>query len=773
MTTSTEDLKDQLLERSKPASFKKTIGLFGATTLGIGALMGAGLYVLVGVAAAEAGPGIWAAYMVCGLLTFLSVLMFADFSARLPISGGGYIYAYRSLGSFWGFMVGWHLAVGSIFACALYAVGFASYAGAFLPSGIGSSGLVLKVLAAALVVLLTVLGLRGGKGGDRLQSLFTWGNLLVLVVLVAASLSVADSARFTPAFPRGAAGVGSAISLIYISFFGYQLIANSAEEVRDPTKTVPRAMILSMGVALVFYLMVAVVAVAVVDWQELAWSEAPLTLVAARGLGRWGAALIGVGGILASGAALNGTLFSQGRQIYAMGRDRLLPSLMGTLSGSSKVPVPALLAGGAATICVVLLGDLSFIAKSANFALLFSMLPVSVALHWLHVGQGAGAPVVPLWRRVVPWTALVANAGLILTLDWQSLLFGGAMVGAGCVVFLGYSYSSEKRGQAGFSVDLTGDRGFSLLGRGERVLVPMANPKTQESLFSIARAMLPPGGEIVVLNAVLAESDQGLRQVLAKHETMDEAIAVLERAIELARVEEVTFRPVVRAVRSLPEGIVHAALEEGCQLIIMGWSMRDASSPSRLLEEVVSQVRSDIIFLQHKGEQPFRRIGVSLGGRGNLALMVRVACTLAEEHGGEVIYFNVMPELFEREDLDHAREIQVEAISRHSTLVPFGTELLRSENPLGAIVERSRGLDLLILGSAQVGALRSGAVGTFSSMVANQAHCSVVIVRHVPSLGRMIPPQAQSIRDLGGDMLKLGARALPGRRSNGRDSSED
>ncbi|MFH2008782.1 MAG: amino acid permease [bacterium] len=745
------DLERRIAAKSLPVEFRATKGLLASTTLGVGALMGAGLYVLVGIAARESGPSLWLAYGICGLLTVLSVQMFADFARRMPISGGGYVYAYRQLGSFWGFMVGWHLAVGSIFACALYAYGFASYGASFFPRGTLSPWM-LKAAAAALVVVLVALSFRGGRGGDGLQRLLTWGNLLVLVVLVLVALPLAQGSRFTPAFPNGIGGVGAAISLIYISFFGYQLIANSAEEVHDAPRTVPRAMLLSMAIALLFYMLVSVVAIAAVDWRDLARSDAPLVLVASRSIGVWGGVLIGVGAVLASAAALNSTLVGQGRQIYAMGRDRLLPWQLGTVRETSQVPVVALAVGGASTVLVVLLADLAFIAKAANFALLFSMLPISVALHRLFEERAATDPVVPLWRRAVPWAALVANAGLLLTLDWQSLLFGGMVVGAGCAVFLSYSYSHEKRGQAGYSVSLTDDRPTTILRRGARILVPMANPRTQESLLSISEALLPSGGgEIVVLNVVLAEEGQSPREALRRVSGLHDAVEVIERAGAIADRRGVTLRSVVRGARNLPEGIRDAAVEERCQLIVMGWATQGEARASSLLEQVLQKVRTDIILLQLTQDRPPKRIGVSLGGGGaNLNLMVRVGCTLAEEFGGEVTYLNVMPEYYQHEHLRHARQVQIEAITRHTSLVPYRTELLRSDNPLGTIVERTCELDLLVVGSARRGPVSGGAVGSFSELVAQQAHCSVVIVRSASPLGRIVPSQVDAFRERAG-----------------------
>ena len=726
-----ETLKQRLHDKSAPVTFKKAMGLMASTTLGVGALMGAGLYVLVGIASAQAGPGLPIAYGICGMLTFLSVIMFADLSRRLPISGGGYAYAYNQLGSFWGFMVGWHLAVGSVFACALYAHGFATYSASFLPVRYVSDGLY-KVIAGFLVLTFIVMNMRAGKGGDRVQRIFTWGNLAVLVILAAVSVPLISGENFVPVFPRGVGGVGAAISLIYISFFGYQLIANSAEEIKDAQRTVPRAMGISMGIALLFYVIVAVVAVGAVNWKELAISDAPLVLLASKAMGPWGAWLIGVGGILASAAALNSTLSSQGRQIFAMGRDRLLPGLLGSVRGKSGAPAAALLAGAGVTIVVIILADLEFIAKAANFALLFSMLPISVALHRLYRSEEeAGGVRLPLWHKAVPWAAMVANASLLLTLDWQSMMFGGMIVGVGCAVFLSYSYASEKRGRAGFSVDLAAREGHSLafLRKGERILVPMANPDTLESLFSLSRALLPTdGGEVVALRVVKTTQGKSPREALLSTAGTADALEATEMANQLANVKGVNVRPVVRAANDLADGIIHASIEERVRMIIMGWSSAPGAGPSELVEKIASKVRNDLVFLQLTHDVTPRRIGVALGGQGNLPLMVKVAMTIAEDFQGEVTYLNVVPEQFEMEHLAHSRRIQMAAIERHTSLVPFNTELLRSDNPLDVLVKRSADLDMLVVGTSD-STYMDGAIGAFSAMIAEQAKCSVVIVR--------------------------------------------
>ena len=158
------------------------------------------------------------------------------------------------------------------------------------------------------------------------------------MALIVSAAGKADIANVKPMFPNGLRGIGGAIAIIYVSFFGYQLIANTAEEIIHPEKTVPRAMFLSMIVSLVFYVALAILSVLVVPWQTLAQSNAPLVDVAVKGLGRWGWLLIAAGGVLASAAALNSTLLAQARQIFAMGKDGFLPALLGRIHAGQTDP---------------------------------------------------------------------------------------------------------------------------------------------------------------------------------------------------------------------------------------------------------------------------------------------------------------------------------------------------------------------------------------------------------------------------------------------------
>ena len=727
-----ESIQEIFKRKLVPVGFQRTMGLLGATTLGIGALMGAGIYVLIGVAAGNAGPAVWLSYLVCGLLSLLSVSVFGELSRRLPVSGGGYAYAYSTLGSFWGFITGWLLALGSIFACAMYATGFAYYATSIFPHPV--SELFNKGIAFSIVLSLTVLNCRGTKGGDRVQRILTWGNLLVLAIVMGLAMPKADPTLMEPMFPKGLSGIGGAIAIIYVSFFGYQLIANNADEIVDPKRTVPKAMFLAMCVSLLFYIAIAIVSVMIIPWKTLAESKAPLVEVALKGIGKSGWFLVAIGGILASAAALNSTLLSQARQIFAMGKDRLFPAILGRIHEINRTPRAALWAGGLITLTALLFGELTFIVKSANFCFIISLLPASLALRKLYRSSEASIPS-NIWKRHIPEAAFIANLLLLMTLDWVSILFGLQLTAVGLLVYLFYSRKREIRSRTGMSIVLTEQR-ISKLMAGIRILVPVANPETQPSLFSVSEALLAnEGGELVVLNVVEATNQIDFHSALSNAEN---SLNLLDRSSRLPNLDRVKIRPVIRVSRSLSKGIVHAAEEEGCNLIVMGYSGEESTQSLSLMEEIISQARTDIVLLKVRGEFYPKRIAVSLGGSSNLNLMVRLAGNLADRFGGQINFLNILPANYTIEQKAHSTRILSEAIKQHAAKALYNIELASSDEALNFLVERSTNYDLVIVGATKVGFLERAIIGPFSSQIALRSKCSVAVVRVAHAVEKLL-----------------------------------
>lgn len=724
-----DSLKAKFEEKIRRVEPDRVIGLFGATTIGVGALMGAGVYVLIGIASGSSGPSIWLSYIICGLLAYLTTLLFADMSKGYAVGGGAYAFAYKTLGSIGGFSTGWFLALGSIFACALYAVGFAQYSVSLI--GFELPKFVVKFVGIALVIVGTLMNSLGSGGSARTQNILTWGNLAILVVFIASCLFFFEPSNMKPMFPKGISGTMGAIGIIYISFFGYQLIANNADEIKDPSVTIPKAMKLSMLIAFAFYLMVAVVAVLVIPWQQLASSDAPMVLVAEKSLGSVGFYLISVGGILASASALNSTLLSQSRQIFAMGKNRFLPDLIGELDKKFKSPRNAVMVGGLLVSLAILFLDLEFIAKSANFCLLASFLPVSLAmakLYRTHPERRPGS----LFRRFLPEITLVVNVALLLNLGLVSLAFGQQLALIGAAVYFFYSRKRESRSKAGLNVALTDQKRF-LIDTQSKVLVPMANPSTQEAILSISNALLrEEGGEIVALSIVKAPGTMDFYDALS---SADQSLEIIERSAELSKDTNVPVKPVIRASRDLAEGVIFGAEESGCDLVIMGMS-KDQEFMDRILE----LSNTDIIFLnllESTGLFNPQTIGIHLTTQTNLEMMVKLGNALALKFGAEICYFSILESGYSENSVARQRDLLVESLRKHQPKHLFSARLIEAENSDKGLMNQSEKFDFMVLGARPVRLLGRTPVDEDYLSLIGKLKCSTATVRMMPRVRKI------------------------------------
>ena len=358
-----------------------------------------------------------------------------------------------------------------------------------------------------------------------------------------------------------------------------------------------------MGISFVIYLVISLIAVLVVPWQQLATSKAPLLMLATKSLGSFGWLLISVGAIIASAGAFNSTLLSQGRQIFAMGKNQFLPSILGKIHEAKKTPRAALYSGGFLIVMALLFLDMEFIVKSANFCLLVSMLPVSLALRKIYQSNTTKRPK-SIWERRLPEITLIVNAGLLFTLDWVSLVFGLQLGVIGGLIYFFYSRKREVRGKFGMNLVLTSDEKRKFSWARDSILVPIANPATLRALLSISNSMFTrQGGELVPLSVVKTPEQIDFYSGLAE---ADYDLEIIEQAAQIPRESQVSIRPVIRASHSIPKGIVHAAEEEECNLIIMGYSGKNPEKSANLIHEVLLHANTDMVFFKFRNiEQHF------------------------------------------------------------------------------------------------------------------------------------------------------------------------
>ncbi len=729
------DIQALFEKKIKPEKFERTIGLFGATTIGTGALMGAGIYVLIGEAANVAGPSLILSYLLCGFLAFATTLLYAELARIIPRSGGGYTYAYDVLGSIGGFTTGWFLALGSLFASGIYAIGFAEYAVSL--TGLHLTPFEIRLTAAGITILLALINLHpSGNSKFNLQNWIIWGNVGILLFLIIVSFFHLEPKLAQPAFPKGFSGTFGAISIIYISFFGYQLIANNADEIVEPKKTIPKAMVISMLISIALNLFVAVAAILTIPWKELSESQAPLVLVANKVLDGKGWILISAGGVLASLGALSSTLVSQSRQIYTMGKDRFFPDKLGKLDEKTKQPKMALLIGAGLIGLILLSSDVNFIAKAANFSLILSLLPVSLALRKIYKDNPSLKPKAK-WKQYLPHVTLLINLGLLMSLGIVSLAFGQQLALIGAAIYFFYSRKRARNAKEGMNIVLNNEKHFSFF-KSNKVIVTMSNPETQKALLMFSDTLLAKkGGEVVVLAIKNVPMTMNFYEALSDAK---DTLEVIKRSVELAKDKGIKISPIIRASHSIAKGIVTVAEEEKSHLIIMGFPKPELDGKPGVLIKVLKNAYTDVIVLNLKiKSEDFkpRKIGVYVHNAGNIELMLMCATAIAEKHQARVIMKTYLPENYSKRQKIKADKLMIESLYNFNSPTLYELSIDVSDDPLKELIRVSSNLDVLIVGTEQL-KNETTFEESLPFQLARNAQCSVILVKTVSKFKKLV-----------------------------------
>lgn len=421
-------------------TLKRTLGLVECTLMGVGVILGAGVYVLIGRAAGLAGNGVWISLLAAALVAGLTGLSYAELSSFIPKAGGEYYYVRRAMGEFPAFVVTWLLAVGVMICGAAVALGFASYFS-------GMFGTDQVVTASVLIAACGALLVYGIKQSAWVAGLCTILELTGLAIIIVVGLPTLGTVNYLETAPLGATGLLSAATLIFFAYIGFEEIVQLSEETRDPTRTIPRAVVLSIVISTVLYVAVAVCAVSVLGWRELGASGSPLADVAALRLGPRAFVLLSVIALFSTGNTVLILVMSASRLLYGMGEDRTLPRALASVHRSRQTPyVSTIVVVTAAIAVIVLLERLEVVANLTNFAMLTTFTIVNTSVVVLRYrepdaprpfripGRIGRMPIVPLagaasalfMLRYVETAAMVAGAGLLVA---GVAVYGGRAVG--------------------------------------------------------------------------------------------------------------------------------------------------------------------------------------------------------------------------------------------------------------------------------------------------------------------------------------------------------
>ena len=377
----------------------RVLGLVEVTAGGVGIIIGAGIYVLLGAATAEAGSLVWIAFLLAAVLSLLTGLSYAELSSMFPSAAGEYEYTRHAMPEWLAFVVGWTMIVGLVVASATVSIGFARYVRYFVDVDVRLASLALLVFASAVSML-------GIKQSARLTVGLSAVQVAGLVLVAAIGLPhVGDVDLFSG---RGLGGVLSAAALVFFAFIGFDEVITLAEETRDPSRTVPRALLLALGLSTALYVAVAIGAVSVLGADALAASPRPLADVMAHVLGDRGATLVAAIAVLTTTNTTLLALTAASRVTYGMAKAGAMPQPFAIVHQGRQTPIRAIVAVGGIATAFAAVGDFAMVAAVTDFAVYVVFLAVNatvVILRRTHpelrrpfavIGTIRGVPVLPV-----------------------------------------------------------------------------------------------------------------------------------------------------------------------------------------------------------------------------------------------------------------------------------------------------------------------------------------------------------------------------------------
>jgi len=451
-----ESLETTEIEGSR---LKKELGALDIVVLGIGVIIGAGIFVLTGVAAAtEAGPAIALSFVFAAVVCAFAALCYAEFASMVPVAGSAYTYSYVTLGQFIAFIIGWDLFLEFTVGAAAVAIGWSGQLNATLDQIFGvtlpeaitappAEGGVVNLLGMLLVLALTYLLVRGIRISAKANIVMVIVTIAVLLLIIAVGATEVSTSNWDPFFPFGLGGIIGGAALVFFAFIGFDIVATTAEEARNPQRDMPRGILGSLAITTLLYIAVALVMTGMLVYTELN-TAAPVADAFEAADRPWASGFIFAGALVALTNTVLILMLGQSRVTFAMARDRLLPGALARTHPRYGTPSRITILIG---VLVAILAGVTPIATAAelvNIGTLFAFMLVSAGVLLLRRSEPERprpfrTPGVPL----VPILAIILSAVLIVTLEPLTWLRFLVWMIIGLVVYFFYSRKASLVGQ--------------------------------------------------------------------------------------------------------------------------------------------------------------------------------------------------------------------------------------------------------------------------------------------------------------------------------------
>jgi len=734
-------------------TLKRQLSLFQVIMLGTAGTLGSGIFVLTGLAADVAGPATFIAILVGGFLSFSIALNYCELATVYPETGGAMTYVREAWGKgLLSFLVGSMDSISSTFYTALSAVGFAYSLSVFFPS--------IPIIPVAILVILifVTLNILGVSTVGNSQVVMGIGLMFAFTVFIVAGFLSPKGFSVATLFPEGRVfptlnffkNTGilmKTIALIYAAYVGFEVIADDAEEVKNPNKNIPIAILVSLVIIMVVYSLTVVVTLGTIPWQSVAGSKTALSdAIKVFMPGSVGVTIIAMAGMIGALTSINSSMLSATRESFTLSRDGNWPLVLSRLN-RVRVPFMAIIFIGVVSIMITVFGVVDFLSYITSAGYLFVLFFSNAAMIMLHkkypdIHRPFKAPFFPLTPILASLTCVI----VIFYSDIDAILFTGAVIG----VFTLYYY-----GKLGLQTWNEAHRRDLSPGRW-RIILPLITPNGVDGLMKVGSLLAEAEKDMnMCLLTVLPSTAQVDQQ--ASGDFVEKIKAqrhhILDKFIHYAVDRNVPMYTKMVADVTMADGVINEIKNDpNVKLVLMKWPGQASSGEvyRNALARLVQDAKVNLGVLSDKGIKKFGNIMVPVGGGLNSRLAIHLANDIAMQEESHVDYIRVMPEEIDEESnedmISHLQEIVMTELGQ----VPSDATLQISyaKSIQEAVINEcsSNEYDLVIIGSAD-NPTDGTLFGPVCETVVKESPLSVLVVRrHESATASWLRHQAKRLQ---------------------------
>ncbi|MDX1585164.1 MAG: amino acid permease [Balneolaceae bacterium] len=753
------------------ADLRRELGFWDALTIGAGTMIGAGIFLLAGVALELTGPAAIFAYLISGIICIITASSAAELATGMPTSGGDYFFVSRSLGPALGAISGVGIWLSLTFAISFYLFGLGEYLSQFLP---------LTPFWGALLggVLLVILNIVGAKESGRTQVVVVLTLFAILGGFSFVGFFNIETANFNPFFPLGVEPIYTTTALVFVSFLGFVKIAAVAEEIKEPSKNLPRALIGSVALVTVLYMVILLVIAGIFPQSTIREVRDPLTTAARQMLGGAGGIAIIFAGLLATLSSANASIMASSRINLAMARDRMVPNWLSKIHNKLLTPYRAILLTGILAISFLLIESLEDLAKIASVLQLYSYAALNIGCVVLRAAD-------PDWYKPSyrtpgnPFGQIIAAIGCL-----GVIVYSGPFAQVAIVVLIIASlawYAVWGRGKVEIDHALPRfkerwkEHGLKLFtlptekaeaeeveeeipsmrplntNKPRHVVTALANPEHETDLLRLAQFISAGKDEaglvegMHIIHVPYQTPITTIREKLEQKPSIQKKIdAILEHSGSQTLAKEdsyqsildnTDFRSVTEAAHDVFGAMVSETESRKADMLLMGWQGgfsvgRIYNSP---VQRIIKNLKADVGILKNRGLENVTSILLPWGGGLHAWLGLELAVRIARVHNAELKILRLVKE---GTDMDAERESLLETIEPLvAGFERLRLEIRQAEDVTTGIMSdfENESHDLVIIGASREFGIRNVLIGTIPDIIADRAPCSVLMVRRFVS----------------------------------------